>query len=75
MGEIRNANQMLVEKPERKRELGRSRWRYTIKMTLKEIGCDRTRWWALANTIMNLRDPQKVRNLIRWATTSSMDIA
>jgi hypothetical protein len=25
MGEIRNANQMLVEKPERKRELGRSR--------------------------------------------------
>jgi hypothetical protein len=40
MGEKRNANRLLVEKPERKRPLGRPsrRWMYNIKMDLVEIG-------------------------------------
>jgi hypothetical protein len=25
---------------------------------------DRNRWWALVNTIMNLRDPKKENNLL-----------
>jgi hypothetical protein len=52
---------------EGKRPLGRARrrWEVNIKMDLREIGIDvanwiqlaqdRVQWWALVNTIMNLR--------------------
>jgi hypothetical protein len=69
MGETRNAYRILVEKPERKRPLGRSRrrWVDNIKMDLREIGWDgmdwielvqdRDQWRVLVNTVMNLQVP------------------
>jgi hypothetical protein len=69
MGEMRNAYKVLVGKPELKRLLGRSRsrWEDNIIIDLAEIGWevvdwthlaqDRDRWWALRNTVMNLRVP------------------
>jgi hypothetical protein len=54
-------------KPEGKRPLGRPkrRWEDGIRMDLREVGLgsvdwiqlaqDRDRWWALVNTVMNLR--------------------
>ena len=54
-------------KPVGKRPLGRPRrgWEDNIKMDLREVGGgdwmelaqDRDRWWALVNTVMNLRVP------------------
>jgi hypothetical protein len=56
-------------KPEGKRPLGRSRFRWedNIKMDLQEVRCggmdwfdmaqDRDRWRALVNGVMNLRVP------------------
>jgi hypothetical protein len=48
----------------------RSRWEESIKMDLREIGCDgmdwidlardRNQWKALVNTVMNLRVPQNI---------------
>jgi hypothetical protein len=42
VGEVRNASKILVVKHERNRLLGRPRhrWEDTIKMDLKEIGCE-----------------------------------
>jgi hypothetical protein len=69
MGENRNANTILVEKPECKIPLGRPRrrWDNNIRMDLGEIGRDgvdwvdlaqdRDQWRALVNTLMNLRVP------------------
>jgi hypothetical protein len=69
MGEKRNVYRLLVGKPEGKRTLGRPRrsWIDNIKMELLEIGLgvvdwiglaqDRCRWWALVNSVMNLRVP------------------
>jgi hypothetical protein len=66
MGEKRNAYRILVEKPERKRPLGRPRrrWVDNIKMDLREVGWDgvdwtdiaqdRDQWRALVNTVLNL---------------------
>jgi hypothetical protein len=60
---------VLVGKPEEKRPLGRPRCRCedTIKLDLQEVCSeghgridlaeDRDRWWALVNTVMNLRSP------------------
>jgi hypothetical protein len=57
----------LVGMPEGKRPLGRPgrRWVGNIKRDLREIGWDgmhwinlaqdRDQWWALVNTVMNLR--------------------
>jgi len=67
MGDMRNAYHILVGKRERKRQLGRPGHRLedNIRMNLREIGWegvdwihlaqDRDKWWALVNTVMNLR--------------------
>jgi hypothetical protein len=59
----------LMGKPEGKRSVGRPRrrWKETIKMDLREVGCggmdwiklaqDRDRLRALVNAVMNLRVP------------------
>jgi hypothetical protein len=64
---MRNAYKILIGKPEGKRPLGRRmhRWEDNIKMDLREtrlecvdwihLAKDRDRWWALVNTVMNLR--------------------
>jgi hypothetical protein len=66
MGEERQVYRILLEKPERKRPLGRPRhrWEDGIRMDLREIGCggvewiqlaqDRDRWRAVVNTVMKL---------------------
>jgi hypothetical protein len=66
---VRGAYNILVGKPERRRQLGRprSRWEDNIKIDLWEIGFgdvdwiilaqDRDRWRDLVNTVMNLRVP------------------
>jgi hypothetical protein len=68
-GEKRNANRLLVGKPEGKRLLGRPRrrWVDNIRMYLGEVGWgdidwislakDRNRWRALVNSALNLRVP------------------
>jgi hypothetical protein len=65
----KNAYRILVRMPEGKRPLGTPRgWRVdNIKMDLREIGWDgvdwidlaqdRDQWWALENTVLNLRVP------------------
>jgi hypothetical protein len=69
MAEKRNAYRILMGKLERKRLLGRPRYRWedNIRMDLREIGwCgmdwidlaqDKDQWRTLVNTIMNLRVP------------------
>jgi hypothetical protein len=68
-GDVSGAYNILVGRPEGRRPLGRPnrRWEDNIKMILREIGLgvvdwihwaqDRDRWWALVNTVMNLRVP------------------
>jgi hypothetical protein len=65
----RGVYKVLLGKPKGKRTLGRPRcrWEDNIKMDLQEVICggmdwielaqDRDRWWALTNTVMNLRVP------------------
>jgi hypothetical protein len=69
MGEKRDVYRVLVEKPEGKRTLGRSRrrWDHNIKMDLREVlfgamdwlelAQGRDRWRALVNALMKLRAP------------------
>jgi hypothetical protein len=66
MGEMRNAYNVLVGKPEGKRLFGRlgRRWEDGIRMDLRETGWevvdwihlapDRDQWRAVVNTVMNL---------------------
>jgi hypothetical protein len=68
-GEMRNANSILVGKPEGKRKLGRPgrRWDDNIRMDLREIVRDvvdlkhldqvRDQWRAFVNIVMNLPVP------------------
>jgi hypothetical protein len=67
MGEGRKLYRLLMGKPKGKKPLGRlrHRWEDGIKMDLRETGWedvewihlaqDRDQWWALVNTVMNLR--------------------
>jgi hypothetical protein len=67
--EKRNADRLLVGKPEGRRSLGRPRcrWLVNIKMDLVEVGWgdvdwiglvpDRDRWRAPVNSVLNLRAP------------------
>jgi hypothetical protein len=76
MREVRGAYNILVGKPEGRRPLGRPRrrWEDNIRMDIREIGFgdvdwihwaqDRDRWWALVNTVMNLRVPQNAGNFL-----------
>jgi hypothetical protein len=69
MGDVMGAYNILVERPEGRRQLGRPRrrWADNIKMDLMEIGFgdvdwihwaqDRDRRRALVNTVMKLRVP------------------
>jgi hypothetical protein len=68
MGEMKNSYKILVIEPDRKRLLGRSRykWKDNIR-SLREIGwegvdCmhlvhDKDQCWGLVNTVMNLLVP------------------
>jgi hypothetical protein len=69
MAEGKGVYRVLVGRPEGKRPLGRPRrrWKYNIKMDLREMGLDeanwirlaqdRVQWWAFVITVMNLRVP------------------
>jgi hypothetical protein len=69
MGEMKNAYMLLVRKPEWKRLLGGSefRWEGNIRMNPREAGWegvdwihlaqDRNQWRVLVNTVMNLGFP------------------
>jgi hypothetical protein len=83
MVEMRNAYTILVGKPEGKRPLGRlrRRWDDNIRIGHRKVGLgvvawkhvaqDRDQWRVIVNTIMNLRVPYKVGNLLNsWATIS-----
>jgi hypothetical protein len=52
MGEMRNVCKILVEKPEGKRILGRTRrcLEYNVKIDLKEIGYEIVDWIQVAQT-------------------------
>jgi hypothetical protein len=76
MGEVRDAYNILVGRPEGRRPLGRPmcRWEDNIKMDLREIVFgdvdlvhwtqDRDRWRALVYTVMNLRVPRNAGNFL-----------
>jgi hypothetical protein len=67
--ERRGVYRVVMEKPERKRQLGRHRhrWEENTKIVLQDVGCgvmdwidlaqDRDRLGALVNAVMNLRVP------------------
>jgi len=69
MDEGGSVYRVLVRRPEGKRPLGRPRrrWEDNIKMDLREIDInggnwfqlaqDRVQWWAIMNTVVNLRVP------------------
>jgi hypothetical protein len=76
MGEIRNAYNILVGKPEGKRPLGRPwrRWEDNISMDLREIGWEdvdwirlaqnKDQWRAFVNAVLNLWVPQNEGNFL-----------
>jgi hypothetical protein len=82
MAEIRSTFNILVGKPEGKRPLGRSRYRWAnnIRLDLSEIrwegvdwihvAQDRNQWRAVVNTVMNLKVSYKAGNLTKLVTIS-----
>jgi hypothetical protein len=76
MGELKNAYNILVGKPEGNRPLGRPRsmWEDNIRIYLREIGWegvvwihiaqDKDQWRDLVNTAMNLRFHKKRENFL-----------
>jgi hypothetical protein len=76
MGESRVVYKVLVGKPEGKRQLGRSRYRWedNIKMDLQEVGCggmnwidlaqDRDRWRAMVNVVVKPWVPLNAWNFL-----------
>jgi hypothetical protein len=83
MGETRNTYRILVGKPEGKPPLGRPRrrWVDSIKICLREIGCDgmgwidlaqdRDQWRALVNPVMNLRVSYNAGTFLSGCTIDS----
>jgi hypothetical protein len=81
IGANRNAYRILVGKPEGKRPLGKPkrRWKYNIRLDLREIGWggmdwidlaqDRNQWRALVNTVMNLLIQQNTANFLSGCVT------
>ena len=59
MEQTRDANRVLVGKPEGKIPLGRprGRWEDNIKMDFREVGCDPRYWIALAEDRNQWRVP------------------
>jgi hypothetical protein len=69
MGIARNAQKILIWKPEGKIQLGRLKheWEVSIKMDLRKIELmgmdwiqlaqDREEWWSLVKTVMNILIP------------------
>jgi hypothetical protein len=69
MGEIRNANKLLVEKSEGKKPLGRPRhrWKDNIRLDLRQVGRDdvdltnlaqeRDQLRVVLNAVLNFRVP------------------
>jgi hypothetical protein len=56
MGEGRTVYRVLMEKPQGKRPLGRMDLTETVwGYKWIHLGRDRGRWWAVVNTVMNLR--------------------
>jgi hypothetical protein len=83
-GERKNANRLMVIKPEGKRPVGRPRrrWVHNIRMDLGEVGWgdvdwiglaqDRKRWRALVNSVLNLRVPRNAGKLSSGLTCSGL---
>jgi hypothetical protein len=61
MGQMRNACNIFVGKPEGKRPLGRPRHTWEV-VDWFHLPQDRDHWWALQNTVMNLQVSQKAQN-------------
>jgi hypothetical protein len=76
MEAMRNAYEILVGKPERKRPVARRRRRQdaNIRMNIREVACEnvdwihlprgRIHWRAVVNTAMNLRVLEKAGNFL-----------
>jgi hypothetical protein len=83
MGDMRNAYEILVGKPEEKRPLGRPRhrWEDNIRKDLKDIrwenvdwmhlAQDRDQWQALVKIVMNLCVPLRTENSLISSVTVS----
>jgi hypothetical protein len=64
MGNMRNASNILVRRPEKTLRRPRDRWEDNISMNLRKIGWEDVDWmhlaqdrdqrWAVVNTVMNL---------------------
>jgi hypothetical protein len=67
MGEIRNAYNIFVGKPEMKRPLGRPRHRWvdTIRMDLREMGLDVVDWMQKEECVRTMSITYNVMRVLR----------